>query len=66
MRFADHVQKHFFNGGVLTLQSCTNRFLRKATQINRAIRAYSARWGDAFRATPPYGESTGPTRFNSC
>src|SRR6185503_2370269 len=56
-RFADRVQKHFFNGGALTLEACTNRFIAKAVQINKAIRAYSARWGDAVRTTPPYGES---------
>ena len=47
LRFADHVQKHFFNGGALTYGAVTNRFLRKASQIDKAIRAYSARWGDA-------------------
>jgi len=57
VRFADHVQKHFFNGGALTLEACTNRFIAKANQITKAIRAYSARWGDAIRTTQPYGES---------
>jgi len=56
MRFADHVQRHFFNGGVLTYESVTNRYLRKAAQITKAMRAYSARWGDAVRE-PPYNES---------
>jgi len=55
--FADHVQKHFFNGGALTLEANTNRFIAKASQITKAIRAYSARWGDAIRTTQPYGES---------
>ncbi|HXJ75214.1 MAG TPA: lamin tail domain-containing protein, partial [Candidatus Dormibacteraeota bacterium] len=54
-RFGDHVQKHFFNGGALTLEAATNRFLAKVAQINKAIRAYSARWGDAGRE-PPLGE----------
>jgi len=54
--FGDHVQKHFFNGGALTLQACTNRFIGKAKQITKAIRAYSARWGDA-NSTTAYGES---------
>ncbi len=56
LRFADHVQKHMFNGGALAFESCTNRFLRKAAQITKAVRAYSARWGDAVRE-PPYNES---------
>lgn len=60
VRFADHVQKHFFNGGALTLEACTNRFIAKANQITKAIRAYSARWGDATFAantTTFYGEA---------
>ncbi len=57
MRFADHVQKHFFNGGALTLEANTNRFIAKLVQITKAIRAYSARWGDAVTPTAPFGES---------
>jgi hypothetical protein len=53
LRFADHVQRHFFNNGALTLEAVTNRFLRKASQITKAMIAYSARWGDAVRE-PPY------------
>jgi hypothetical protein len=56
LRFADHVHKHFFNGGALTFAAVTNRFLRKAAQIDKAVRAYSARWGDAVRE-PPYNEN---------
>jgi hypothetical protein len=57
VRFGDHVQKHFFNGGALALEQNVNRFNAKASQITKAIRAYSARWGDAIRTTQPYGES---------
>jgi hypothetical protein len=46
IRFADHVRKHFFNGGALTPQAATNRFIRKANQITKAIWAYEARWGN--------------------
>lgn len=56
VRFGDHVQKHFFNGGALTALECTNRWWRKAVQIDKAVRAYSARWGDSVRE-PPYGEN---------
>ena len=56
IRFADHVQRHFFNGGALTPAAGTDRFRRKAAQIDKAIRAYSARWGDAARE-PAYGET---------
>jgi hypothetical protein len=58
VRFSDHVQKHFFNGGALTLEACTNRFIFKVNQITKAMRAYSARWGDASTPTAPFGEST--------
>lgn len=57
LRFADRVQKHFFNGGALTFSACTNRWWKKANQITKAIRAYSARWGDAAPREPPYGEA---------
>ncbi len=52
-KFADRVQKHFYHGGALTLESCTNRYIAKLVQITKAARAYSARWGDAV-AEPPY------------
>lgn len=65
LRFADHVQKHFFNNGVLTPAAATNRFLNKAAQINKAIRAYSARWGDAAPHEPPYGETEWVAAINS-
>lgn len=63
VRFSDHVQKHFFNGGALTYQQCTNRWWKKANQITKAIRAYSARWGDVVR-TVPYGESDWTNTLN--
>src|SRR5207244_1595377 len=64
LKFADHVQKHFFNGGALTPEAGTNRFIAKAVQITKAIRAYSARWGDAVRE-PPYGESDWTAMINT-
>jgi CotH protein/lamin tail-like protein/Ig-like domain-containing protein/F5/8 type C domain-containing protein/chitobiase/beta-hexosaminidase-like protein/thrombospondin type 3 repeat protein len=56
LRFADHVQRHCFYDGAITPLAGTNRFLRKAAQITKAIRAYSARWGDVA-TTRPYQES---------
>ena len=64
VRFGDHVQRHFFDGGALTTEACTNRFLAKTAQINRAIRAYSARWGDAAHE-PPLGEIEWQREINS-
>jgi hypothetical protein len=52
MKVADHVQKHFFNGGVLTPSACRSLFLKRKDQIELAVVAESARWGDAKRATP--------------
>lgn len=49
---ADHIRKHFFDGGVFTPQSATNRFLQRAAEVRSAMVGESARWGDAQRATP--------------
>ncbi|HUU84858.1 MAG TPA: lamin tail domain-containing protein, partial [Phycisphaerae bacterium] len=52
MQFADHVQEYFFNDGLLTPQKATERFLARAAEIELAIIAESARWGDAKVTTP--------------
>jgi hypothetical protein len=52
MHFADHVQKYFFNNGVLTPAGATNLLNSRKVQIDMAIIAESARWGDA-KAHPP-------------
>lgn len=52
MLFADHVHRHFFNGGVLTPAANIARWRERAQQIDVALVAESARWGDARRATP--------------
>jgi len=49
---ADHIQRHFFNGGVLTPEACTARFLARTNEIDRAVVGESARWGDAKRHPP--------------
>ncbi|HVY69944.1 MAG TPA: lamin tail domain-containing protein, partial [Verrucomicrobiae bacterium] len=49
---ADHMYRHFFNGGVFERASATNLFLRRISQLDRAVVGESARWGDAKRATP--------------
>jgi len=55
MRFADRVQRHFFNEGALTPTATTERFLIRANQIDRAIIGESARFGDIVRGAenPP-------------
>jgi len=47
LRFADRLQKHLFNGGALTVESNRVRWTRRAAEIDHAIVAESARWGDA-------------------
>ncbi len=64
--FADHIHRHFFNGGVLHVdggrawhpsQPEANRpadiYMRRAREVNEAILLESARWGDT-RKSPPY------------
>ena len=51
MRFADRVQKHLYNNGVLSATVAEERFMTRANQIDTAIIAESARWGDAKSTT---------------
>lgn len=53
MRFADRVEKHFFNNGALTPANCKTRFSNRAKQIEMAIIAESARWGDGTNGNSP-------------
>ena len=43
---ADRIRKHFFNGGVLTPEACRERLLKRALELDVAVIAESARWGD--------------------
>ena len=52
MAFADRIQKHFANGGLLTDAVAIGFIDRRASQIEKAIIAESARWGDSRRASP--------------
>ena len=54
MRFADQVHKYFFNNGALTPAASTNRFLLRKEEMDMAIIAESARWGDFLVPTSPY------------
>ncbi|NQU26172.1 MAG: lamin tail domain-containing protein, partial [Candidatus Nealsonbacteria bacterium] len=47
LRFADRVHKHLFNGGALAVEPAQARWMDRADQIEMAIIAESARWGDA-------------------
>ena len=52
IRFADRVYRHFFNDGLLTAEAAIARIERRAEQIETAIIAESARWGDSRRSSP--------------
>ncbi|MGV3771467.1 MAG: lamin tail domain-containing protein [Verrucomicrobiales bacterium] len=52
MKAADHIHRHFFNNGVLTVAKSRERFLARKNEIDRAVVAESARWGDAKRSAP--------------
>ncbi len=45
--FADRVYKHFYNNGAMTVENMQNIFRKRAAEIQTAIIAESARWGDA-------------------
>ncbi|HZN56894.1 MAG TPA: chitobiase/beta-hexosaminidase C-terminal domain-containing protein, partial [Planctomycetota bacterium] len=52
LRFGDRVHKLLFQGGLLSPEGSAARLERRATEIDHAIVAESARWGDARRAVP--------------
>jgi len=52
MQFADRVNAYFSNGGILTAASNIERWMSRANEIDLAIIAESARWGDAKRHPP--------------
>ncbi|MBN1671472.1 MAG: CotH kinase family protein, partial [Kiritimatiellae bacterium] len=44
--FGDRVYKHFFNGGAMTTEACTNRWIGLKQTIERVVIPELARWGD--------------------
>ncbi|MCX5675570.1 MAG: CotH kinase family protein, partial [Planctomycetota bacterium] len=59
--FADRVQKWFFNGGPLSPDSAEATWMALKGQLDQAIVAESARWGDYRRDVHQY--SSGPYLF---
>ena len=45
--FSDHIYRHFFNHGALTAQVSQQRLAARTNEIDTAVIAESARWGDA-------------------
>jgi len=58
MLYADHLHRHFFNGGALTPKAAADRWSAIAEPLNLAIIAESARWGDYRRDVHSW--SSGP------
>ncbi|MCH8042337.1 MAG: lamin tail domain-containing protein [Planctomycetes bacterium] len=50
--FADRVQQHFFNAGVMSPEGASAVYRKLVDEIDRAITAESARWGDNGRSQP--------------
>ena len=51
-QFADRVHELLFNGGAMSPEKNIERLLERATEIDHAIVAESARWGDHRRSLP--------------
>jgi len=56
MLFADRAFKHTHDGGALTADNASDLYMKRALEIDKAIIAESARWGDV-QASTPYGET---------
>jgi hypothetical protein len=54
LRFADHVHRHFFNGGIFTPEAYARVWNDRADEIRLPLVAEAARWGDTHRAAAPY------------
>ncbi|HXJ59152.1 MAG TPA: lamin tail domain-containing protein [Verrucomicrobiae bacterium] len=52
--FGDRVHRHLFNQGALTVATNTARWQARHDELDHAIVAESARWGDYRRPTQPY------------
>lgn len=57
--FADRIQKHCFNGGALTPESATARWLGRKPLLENTVMAEAARWGDYRRDVHRY-QTAGP------
>ncbi|MCP4609147.1 MAG: hypothetical protein GY845_10590, partial [Planctomycetes bacterium] len=52
MLFADHIHRHFFNDGILTPDSAKALYQIRLDDVDRAVVAESARWGDNHSSNP--------------
>ncbi|MGI9430044.1 MAG: CotH kinase family protein [Bythopirellula sp.] len=58
IRFGDRVQKHYFNGGALSVAAVTARFDTRAAELDAAVVAQSARWGNGAGQNPSFDKNT--------
>jgi hypothetical protein len=54
IRFADRAWKHFSDGGVFSPDNSLERINKRIIEVDAAVVAESARWGDAKRSGAPY------------
>src|SRR5690606_14295108 len=52
LAFADRVRLHMFDGGAATPEASIARMTTRKMEVDPAIIAEAARWGDAKRSTP--------------
>ena len=52
--FADHLHRHYFNGGLMTAAAVEERYMKLAGEIHAALVCESARWGDWRRPGNAY------------
>ena len=52
MRFADRACRYFASGGALTPEKCLERWQKRRAEVEMAIIAESARWGDSKTTVP--------------
>ncbi len=64
MLVADRVQKHCFNGGPLSPEGMRSALMTRSNEIQLAIVAESARWGDA-KVTTPFTRETWRSAFTT-
>jgi len=58
IRFADRAWKHFSDNGVFSPDSTLKRLNKRINELDPAVVAESARWGDSKRAGTPYTRIT--------
>ncbi|MBX3433950.1 MAG: chitobiase/beta-hexosaminidase C-terminal domain-containing protein [Pirellulales bacterium] len=62
-KFIDKTQEYFFNGGPLTVANNIARMMERVVQVDPAIIAEAARWGDA-QVEPPRNKTTWQNEIN--